>query len=92
MIKKIKMEVEVWQDAKIICDICKKEYDADENWDEVQEFHHINFTGGYNSIFGDGTRVECDICQYCLKNMIEKYATLSEDDYVVHYNREDEKE
>ena len=50
------------------CDRCGKEYDALDF--EAQEFHHIKFTGGYASIFGDGTEVECDLCQYCLHEMI----------------------
>jgi hypothetical protein len=50
------------------CDKCGKEYDAKDF--EMQEFHHIKFTGGYASVFGDGTEVECDICQHCLHQMI----------------------
>ena len=52
-----------------ICDKCKKIYDIND-YMEIQEFHHINFTGGYGSVFGDMNRVECDICQHCLKEMI----------------------
>ena len=37
---------------------------------EFQEFHHIDFVGGYGSVFGDGNRVRCDICQHCLKDII----------------------
>lgn len=73
MIKKIKMEVEVEELDSVVCDECGKEYFVEENWEEVQEFHHIDFVGGYGSIFGDGTNVQCDICQYCLKKMIEKF-------------------
>jgi hypothetical protein len=46
----------------IICDLCGKEYDDF----EIQEFHHIDFIGGYKSIFGDEEHVCKDICQYCL--------------------------
>ena len=55
------------------CDRCKTWFDIKEDWDEAQEFHHINFTGGYGSVFGDGSNVKCDICQYCLKKMIKDY-------------------
>jgi hypothetical protein len=51
----------------ITCDKCHTEYD---DVLELQEFLSINFTGGYNSIFGDTNTVMCDICQYCLKDMI----------------------
>lgn len=37
---------------------------------EIQEFHHVDFIGGYGSVFGDETRVRCDICQHCLHGMI----------------------
>ncbi|MFH1685049.1 MAG: hypothetical protein ABH983_01970 [Candidatus Micrarchaeota archaeon] len=53
-----------------VCDVCGKEYDPNKDIIEVQEFYHIKFTGGYGSLFGDGSRVECDICQSCLWKMI----------------------
>jgi len=49
------------------CDKCRKYYDDPY---EIQEFHQISFTGGYGSAFGDMTKIECDICQHCLKVMI----------------------
>ena len=55
--------------ASIKCDICGKVYDADDH--EIQEFHHIDFFGGYGSIFGNGTQVNCDMCQHCLHKMID---------------------
>lgn len=61
----------------IVCDICKKEFNCKEDDIELQEFHHINFTGGYGSVFGDGVRVECDICQHCLSKLIVDHARLS---------------
>lgn len=54
-----------------VCDVCGREFSADDM--EIQEFHHIRFTGGYGSVFGDGTRVECDICQHCLEKMIGEF-------------------
>ena len=56
------------------CDICGKEYPADDL--ETQEFQHIHFTGGYDSVFGDGTEVECDVCQHCLHKLIGEYCRL----------------
>lgn len=50
------------------CDVCKTEY---KDCFEVQEFHHIRFTGGYDSVFGDGETVVCDICQHCLKRLLK---------------------
>lgn len=52
----------------IKCDKCKKEYDDPY---EIQEFHHIDFVGGYGSIFGDMMHIEFDVCQHCLKTFID---------------------
>lgn len=58
--------------VSVTCDLCGKKYT---DILELGEFHHINFKGGYNSIFGDigldMGRVECDICQHCLYNLIK---------------------
>ena len=59
--------------AFIICDVCGKKYDYEHEIMEIQEFHQVRFTGGYASVFGDETRVECDICQNCLKKMIGEF-------------------
>ena len=58
---------------KIVCDVCKKEYDCQKDFMEAQEFHHIRFTGGYGSVFGDMSTVRVDICQHCLLEMIKDY-------------------
>jgi hypothetical protein len=52
------------------CDKCHKVYDVDDDCLEAQEFHHIRFTGGYASVFGDEATIECDLCQRCLKELI----------------------
>lgn len=57
----------------ITCDVCKKEFDCEKDIMEIQEFNWIEFTGGFESIFGDGSTFELDICQYCLKNKLGKY-------------------
>lgn len=59
------------------CDVCKKEYSAD-NYVEEQEFHYIRRTGGYGSVFGDEETIECDICQHCLKAMIKDFYRVVE--------------
>lgn len=48
----------------ITCDKCKTTY-TDEL--ELQEFLVIDIVGGYNSVFGDMSRISADICQHCLK-------------------------
>ena len=64
-----KETIEIDKPYSIVCDMCKTEY-TDEM--ELQEFHFINFTGGYGSVFGDGNKIEIDICQHCLKGLIDK--------------------
>jgi len=61
------------------CDKCGKTFTLDDDILEFQEFHHIRFTGGYGSVFGDGSEVECDICQYCLLEMIKDIFRIKED-------------
>jgi len=68
MIIYIEKQISIYD--RIFCDVCGKEF---ESVLETQEFQYIRFTGGYASIFGDGAKIECDICQHCLKSMIEKY-------------------
>ena len=64
------------------CDVCKKTY-TEKDWEETQEFHCIDFVGGYGSIFGDGVRVQCDICQHCLNDLIGSYIRVvgNQDDF-----------
>jgi len=52
---------------------------------EISEMHHIDFTGGYGSIFGDGNSVRCDLCQHCLRDLIRPFARI-EDPYLVDNN------
>jgi hypothetical protein len=69
----------------ITCDVCGKKYferkeDGNANHDdaiEIQEFHCIDFVGGYGSVFGDGNRIKCDICQHCLKKLLGEYLKRS---------------
>jgi len=58
--------------TSITCDVCKKTYDVEE-WSEIQEFTHILLSCGYNSVFGDGITIQCDICQHCLQKLLGKY-------------------
>lgn len=69
----IKYKTEIVEEAvpiKYICDKCKKEFDDSMDW---QEFHHIRISAGYNSPFGDGNFVMCDLCADCLKSLIGNF-------------------
>ena len=61
---------------KMFCDKCKKEIIGNM---EMQETHVIDFIGGYNSVFGDENRVECDLCQQCLYEFIKDFCRYNDD-------------
>lgn len=76
--------------VSVECDKCHKVYHRGEEktidgvpyWNcrdsfETDEFHHIDFVGGTGSDFGDGSRVECDLCQYCLKEFIGDFCRVT---------------
>jgi len=69
--KKVKRQIA----TSIICDVCKKEYSYKNDSDifEIQEFQHINFIGGYGSVFGDGALMKLDICQHCIKEKLGEF-------------------
>ena len=76
-----KKQIEQKYVSEVTCDICKKTFKTDisEDIDELQEFHYIDFCGGYGSIFGDETLVQCDICQHCLKEKLGKYLRFNDE-------------
>jgi len=63
--------------SSIICDKCGVEVFANDPM-ELQEFHHVNFVGGYGSVFGDEAWVQCDLCQNCLMELIGDYCRCEE--------------
>ena len=69
-------EVEIKELEGIVCDKCGKTFGTDNDY-ELQEFHHIDFEGGFGSIFGDGNIVKADICQHCLYEIIKDFMRVS---------------
>ncbi len=57
------------------CNRCNKEMINDDM--ELQESHSIGFVGGYSSVFGDMNKVECDLCQQCLKDLIGEFCVYN---------------
>jgi hypothetical protein len=49
----------------IKCDRCGRE--DEEGGFEFGDYLRISDSGGYASIFGDGNRITCDLCQYCIR-------------------------
>lgn len=64
---------------KMVCDRCGKEIDPDD-FVEWQEALIISFTGGFGSVFGDGTRCHLDLCQECVKKVLGPYIRRDGDD------------
>lgn len=50
----------------------KKVYLSDDIY-ETQEFVYIRNDCGYGSVFGDGATLAIDICQHCLKDILDKH-------------------
>jgi hypothetical protein len=53
---------------ELVCDSC--DIVATRNETEFFEFTSIGYVAGYGSIFGDGSRVEIDLCQSCLRDAL----------------------
>jgi len=70
-LKKTMVEKEVVD--SMTCDVCNKTYSYKNDLLELQEFYHFENTGGYDSLIGDGVKIECDICQHCAQNLLGKY-------------------
>lgn len=82
MINYTECTVQSVEATSVACDVCGTVYDSEM---DIQEFHHIDFTGGYTSVFGDMTRIKCDICQRCLKGMIVDYCYYETDNGLVKF-------
>jgi len=50
---------------------------------EFFEFISIAYKAGYGSIFGDGNRVEIDLCQTCLKATLGRWIRIREDERAI---------
>lgn len=64
-----KMEEVEYIDS-VTCDVCKTKFTDDF---DIQEMQHLDFIGGYKSIFGDGVHFRMSICQDCLKKLVGDY-------------------
>jgi hypothetical protein len=61
--------------TEMLCDRCgltAKHFDR-----EFYEFRSVDFTGGYDSLFGDGANVAIDLCQYCLQSQLGRWLRTS---------------
>jgi len=81
MIKYTTKKIEEKVAENIECDVCKKIYNYEKDWTEIQEFQMIRFRAGFGSVFGDGAAYRLDICQHCLKDLLGKYIVEDEEGY-----------
>jgi hypothetical protein len=63
----------------LTCDICKKTYDVDKDWEEAQEFVIIEEHCGFGSIFGDDNIIRLDMCQHCFKEKLGEFVRVEEE-------------
>ena len=55
---------------QLCCDRCGREAEIDDSDCEFHEFTSVDLKAGYGSVFGDGSKVEVDLCQHCLKETL----------------------
>ena len=54
--------------TEIVCDRCARLASHEDL--EFQEFTSIDYVAGYESVFGDGARVQLDFCQSCVQQVL----------------------
>lgn len=64
----------------VTCDRCSREMHPNNHDCEHQERLAVRFRAGYGSVFGDGSLVEADLCQHCVKDMLGKWMRVTLDD------------
>ncbi len=84
---------------RLICDRCGRQAERDDLDFEIHEFTSIQYRAGYGSIFGDGNRVEVDLCQRCVKDTLgawirvtDPLAGFSEEQHGGEFSNESEKD
>ena len=73
MIKTKEETRQVYVVDKVVCNKCKKELDPLNDMMEYQEMLHIDFIGGFESVFGDENHLSADFCQNCVKEILGEY-------------------
>lgn len=74
------MKIETMESVSIVkqinCDRCGKVAERSD-----LDFHamtSVSFSAGYGSIFGDGNRVEIDLCEPCLKDTLGEWLRVKQ--------------
>ncbi|EMM9644008.1 hypothetical protein AB6F64_22305 [Providencia hangzhouensis] len=61
-----------------LCDRCN--YHVEKDNSEFNEFLSIDRLAGFGSVFGDGNRLTLDLCQHCVKSLLNPWLSVSESD------------
>lgn len=73
------MKIEKLESVSVVnqikCDRCGKLTERGEF--EFHSMTSIDFNAGYDSVFGDGNRIEIDICEPCLKDTLGSWIRLN---------------
>jgi len=64
----------------VICDRCGKRMSDDEPYEGYNNRTQIRFRAGYASLFGDGNKIEGDLCDNCLHDLLGPYLRIVEPD------------
>lgn len=70
--------------ASLTCDRCGKTVEVDDP--QVVEFLQLDEVGGYESPFGDGSRVETDLCPSCVKEVLGPWLRITDGPLVEKLN------
>jgi hypothetical protein len=62
----------------VICDRCSKRMSEGDPGSGFQNRTQIRFRAGYGSLFGDGNKVEGDLCDQCLVDLLGPYLRVVE--------------
>lgn len=73
-----KIETHNHEAKVVICDRCGKRMSDDEPYDGYNNRTQIRFRAGYASLFGDGNKVEGDLCDKCLHDLLGPYLRIVE--------------
>lgn len=73
-----KIEMHGHEAKVVICDRCGKRMSDDEPFEGYTNRTQIRFRAGYASLFGDGNKVEGDLCDKCLHDLLGPYLRVVE--------------
>lgn len=57
------------------CDRCGRRMSPDDPY-EWQEKMSLDWEGGFDSVFGDGTHVSLDLCQHCIRETLGQWLRI----------------